>query len=149
MVNKPEVGKTGSDRAKIGIGFGVSGIAVLGLVLFLLGGAVYDPIEVAFILLTIVLVVGATYIMINKSRAVKKGLPVDDELSKKVSWKAGAYSYFATIWIAIAIMWYNTLGVDKLGLPELDTIKIVGIIVLLSGVIYVGLALLFNRKGSI
>lgn len=138
-----------SDRTKIGIGFGVTGIAILGLVMFALGGGAMDLTEMVFILLTLVLVAGVTYIMISKSKAVKKGLPAEDELSKKVSWKAGAYAYYATIWIAIAIMWYNTLGVDKFGVPELDTIQIIGLIVLLSGVIYIGLALLFNKKGNI
>ena len=137
-----------NDRTKLKIGFSVAGIAVLGMALFAMGGSVAKPTEVIFVALTVVLVIGTIVIMMNKSKAVKKGLPADDELSKKISFKAGAYSYFSTIWIAIAIMWYNTLGVDEFGLYELSTVEIVGIIVLVSGIIFIGLSLLFNRRGG-
>lgn len=148
MSKMDKTGKAASsDKMKVKIGVTIIGIALLGLALFAMGG-IYNFTEMIFVILTIILVIGSAVIMINKTKAVKKGLPAEDELSKKVSWKAGAYSYFATIWIAIAIMWYNTLGVDKLGLYELSTVEIVGVIVLVSGVIYIGLAMLFNRRGG-
>jgi peptidoglycan/LPS O-acetylase OafA/YrhL len=136
-----------NEKMKVMVGLSIAGIAMLGLALFTMGG-VASFSEIVFVVLTIILVIGVTAIIINKSKEVKKGLPAEDELSKKISWRAGAYSYFATIWIAIAIMWYNTLGVDKLGLYELSTVEIVGVIVLVSGVIYISLAMLFNRRGG-
>jgi len=124
-------------------------LVIVCLALYGMGIGLAGPMETVLIILVIILIMITGFITIRKTRMMRNDLPADDELSRMVSWKAGAYSYFITIFIAVGILWYNTLGVDEFGLPVLDTASIVGIIVLVTGIIYLLLALWFNRKGDV
>ena len=98
-----------------------------------------------FMILTIITIIGfAAYVMYNKLKAEKRGLPPSDELAKKVSWKAGYYTWIFTIWLAVATQWF-----DFFGLPELLARHVVALIVLGSGMMFFISYFWFNRKGDV
>ena len=142
-------GKKGRDKLSIVLGFAVSLSAILGVLVFFLTGGGESIMEYIFMGLVVVLVIGASVLIVKKTSNVRAGLPGEDELSKRISWRAGAYSYYTTMWLAIALMWYNLLIAGILGLPQLDTFGIVGAIILIPGIVFVGLSLYFGRKGNI
>ncbi len=80
---------------------------------------------------------------------MKAGLPSADERAKKLHWKAGAYAYYATIWIAVGTMWYNIIFADNLGFPQLTVEQVVGAVVLLSGLVWFALQFYFSKQGDI
>ena len=131
------------------LGFGVSFAVIITLIIFL--RALRSPdiwalVEIAGVL---ILVGASTWLMYKKAKAQKKGLAISDELAKKVSYKAGFYTYMCTIWISVIALWYNgPISQEILHTAQLSVEQLVGIIVLLSGIIFFGLFFYFNQKGD-
>jgi len=137
------------EKILIALGLGVSALVAISVLLYLSVAGNLEKIEYIYFVLIAVIVAGSTILFLKKTKAVKAGLPVDDELAKKVAWKAGYYTYIATIWLAVSILWYNGLGHDAFGFTPLTVEMTVGVIVLVSGVIFLGLAAYFNQQGDI
>ena len=84
----------------------------------------------------------------DKIKNLRAGLPSEDERAKKLNWKAGAYSYFATIWIAVGIMWYNIFA-ENLDLYILNVGQVIAAIILLSALCFFIFNFYFMRKGDV
>jgi len=138
-----------NNKLTVVLGLGVTVSVVVLLALFITASENLDLIEYIFIVLLIGLVIGSTLIVLKRTKDIKAGLPVDDELSNKISHRAGYYAWFASIWIAVGLIWYNSLIVDVFGVPELTTEQSLGTVVLLSGVIFLGAVFYFNRKDNV
>ena len=67
------------------------------------------------VIVPLLLAIGALIIVWDRIKSIRAGLPVDDERAKKLHWKAGAYTYYATIWLALGTIWYNILFAERLG----------------------------------
>ena len=129
-----------------------AGIIILILIiaaLYLVGSPSINLSEILLIIIPLILVVGAITLLWDRFKNLKMGLPSADERAKKLHWKAGAYSYIITIWIAIGTLWYNIIFADELGFPELNAGQVVAAIVLLSGLCWFALQFYFMRKGDI
>ena len=90
-----------------------------------------------------------SFFLWDKIKNLRVGLPSKDERAKKLHWKAGAYTYYATIWIAVGSMWYNIIFAENLGYPELTAGQVVAVIVLISAVLWMLLNILFIRQGDV
>ncbi|MFH1641972.1 MAG: hypothetical protein ABIC04_03660 [Nanoarchaeota archaeon] len=123
-------------------------ILLAGLLLYMIKAGI-NILEIVYALFIILMIGSSGYMIQKRKKDIKKGLPVSDELAKKVSYKAGAFTYFITIWIAVIALWYNGPIRDWLNLPELTLEYLVGIIVLGSGGVFLGLAFYFNSKGDV
>ena len=106
----------------------------------------FDTFTLPIILL--IIVAAAMYFVVRRVKAARAGLPAEDELSKKAMQKAGYYAYLASIWIALGTSWFNTIIQEELGWTGLDVGHAVAIFILLPALIFLGLAVYFNRKGS-
>jgi len=129
-----------------------AGIAILLLVivaLYLFGPGSIETYDVLLIIIPLILVVGAITFLWDRLKNIRAGLPSADERAKKLHWKAGAYAYIATIWIAIGTMWYNIIFAENLGYPELNAGQVVAVIVLLSGLVWFALQFYFMKQGDI
>lgn len=133
---------------KIVVSAGIGILVLLGIILYVLGSENIDVFDLGLIILPIILVIGVIFILKDRVSNIRAGLPVEDERAKKLGWKAGAYSYFATIWLAVGSMWYNIFA-ENYELPLLDTFGIVAVIVLGSGIIWMTLFFIFTRKGDV
>lgn len=138
-----------NEKLAIVLGIGLSASVVVAFLFFMGVAGNIDSIEYIYFALIITLVAGTIVLLIKKTRDLKRGLPVGDELSKMVVWKAGYYTYLATIYIAVSILWYNGLIGDIFGFTALSAEKTIGVIVLSSGVVFLGLSFYFNKKGDI
>ena len=135
------------NKIKIVLSFLVSALVILGLFIYLANATGLSTVDYGGILLILLLVGGATAIMLNKTKDVKAGLPMEDELSKKMGWKAGYYTYLTTLWIVVGLIWYDGLSA-RWGMPDLSTEELLGAVVLLSGVVFIGLYFYFSRRGD-
>ncbi|MBN2203119.1 MAG: hypothetical protein JW700_02965 [Candidatus Aenigmarchaeota archaeon] len=137
-------------KEKITIIFGVGIICLVSITaaFYFNNIDIFNVSDMITILAIIVLIAGSMYLMRDRLRNLRLGLPSSDERMKKLHWKAGAYSYYATIWIAVGAMWYNIIFAENMGYPELTSGQIVGVIVLLSGMIWFALQLYFMRSGD-
>ena len=108
--------KKNSDRemqkTKILAGLTVSALVISTLVLYLLNMGSIENIEMANIAIVLFLVVGAIYIIWDRAKNFRKGLPAEDEFMKKVNYKAGYYGFIAAIWGSLIIMWMEDMLIE-------------------------------------
>ena len=133
---------------KIVVSAGIGILVLLGVLLYILGSETIDLVEIGLIVLPIILVIGVLFILKDRLSNLRAGLPVEDERAKKLGWKAGAYSYFATIWLAVGSLWYNIFA-ENYNLPILGVEGVIAVIVLGSGIVWMTLFFVFTRKGDV
>ena len=124
-----------------GIGVALAVIVTMGLYLSL---AEINMAVIAEVVIVLMIVVFASYVIYGKIKAEKRDLPASDELAKKVTWKAGYYTWIFTIWLAIGTQW-----LDFFGLPELLARHVVAVLVLGSGMMFFVSYFWFNRRGDV
>ena len=137
-------------KEKISVILGaIIGITVLlGVVFYINAIQKVELYDLILIIIPIILVLGAIFLLRDKIKNIKAGLPSEDERAKKLQWKAGAYTYFATIWIAIGIMWYNIFA-ENSSLTELNAGQVIAAIVLLSAICFFILNFYLMKKGDV
>ncbi len=138
------------EKTTMMLGFGIIAL-VIGTMVFYGLGAASGGLEFpeAFMILTvIILVVLATYTVIERFRAYKTGLPLKDEREKKIWYKAGYYSYLVTIYLALGLSWFSDYLIEDLGMTGFDIGVVVGIIILVSGSVLFGLYFYFRQTGK-
>ncbi|MBT9438072.1 MAG: hypothetical protein GAS50_02650 [Desulfobacterales bacterium] len=128
---------------------GIAIAALVGLLFFLKNSSELAVIEYIYLLLVLLIVVGTSIILLKNAKEIKIGLSVGDELTEKTTWKAGYYTYLFSVWVAISLLWYNILVPERFGVPELSVEQVIGILVLLPGAFFIGLAFYFNKKGDV
>lgn len=128
---------------------GIAIAALVGLLFFFKNSSELAVIEYIYLLLVLLIVVGTSIILLKNAKEIKIGLPVGDELTEKTTWKAGYYTYLFSVWVAISLLWYNILVPERFGVPELSVEQVIGILVLLPGAFFIGLAFYFNKKGDV
>lgn len=96
-----------------------------------------------------ILVIRSIILLRDRIINIRAGLPSTDEKSQKLHWKAGAYTYYATIWIAIGTLWYNIIFAVNLGFSALNAGQVVATIILALAAIWFMLQFSFLKKGDI
>jgi hypothetical protein len=92
-------------------------------------------------LLVVVLVVGfALFFGIKRLRSVRRGEPVEDELSKKIMTKTASLSYYVSIYLWLAVMYFS----DKV---QMEGHTLIGTGIVGMAVIYALTWLFFNFRG--
>ena len=137
------------DKFGVVIGAGVAAAVIVGIVFYVLATSSFELSELLMVIIPIILVIGAIFVLWDRIKSIRAGLPTEDERAKKLHWKAGAYTYYVTIWIALGTMWYNILVAEKLGLSELDAGQVVATTLLLSAVFYFVFNFYFMGKGDV
>ena len=128
---------------------GVTILVLVTIIFFLMELNSIDVSDMLLVIIPIILIIGVIFILRDRIKNLRAGLPNADERAKKLHWKAGAYSYYATIWIAVGSLWYNIIFADELGFPALNAGQIVAVIVLLSAMCWFVFQFYFMRKGDI
>jgi hypothetical protein len=123
-------------------------LVLIGAIFYFLGSANLDLGDIILIVIPIFLVIAVMVIIWDKIKNIRAGLPSEDERAKKLNWKAGAYSYFATIWIAVGIMWYNIFA-ENTSFPILNVGQVIAAIILLSAICFFIFNFYFMRKGDV
>jgi len=136
------------DKLSVIVGAGIAALIIILVALYLFGSGNFDLSDILMIIIPIMLVVGAITLLWDRMKNIRAGLPSADERAKKLHWKAGAYAYYATIWIAIGTLWYNIIFADNLGFPALDAGQVVATIILLSAICWFAFQFYFIRQGD-
>ncbi|MCI0504025.1 hypothetical protein L0Y65_04905 [Candidatus Micrarchaeota archaeon] len=85
----------------------------------------------------------------EKITSMKTGLPLDDELSRKATWKAGYYAFVTGLWLAIGIMFANLAMTEFFNLPELEFRYAFEAMIVVPGLTFVVLAMWYKKKGDV
>lgn len=135
-----------NDKLKVVLIVTMTGILALVASIVLLPGDL-STTEMIMVLTAVVIAIGALYFVKDKMSAMKQGLPTDDEMSKKIVTKAGAWSYYFTIWLAVALLWTNNMYFkDVLG-QELKAVHVIGAIVLIPGIFFIATVIVLKKRG--
>ena len=137
------------DKLSVVVGAGIAGLIIVLVALYVFGSGNIDLSDLLMIIIPIILVVGVITLLWDRMKNIRAGLPSADERAKKLHWKAGAYTYYTTIWIAVGTLWYNIIFADTLGFPELTAGQTVAAIVLLSALFWFSFQFYFMRKGDV
>ncbi|MBU0636101.1 hypothetical protein KKE06_03680 [Candidatus Micrarchaeota archaeon] len=136
------------DLLRIVIGFCVVA-AVLGtLCVYALHAAPIEFGEILLIAVILIIVVGAAAIVWQRTKDAKKGLPTEDERSLKTAYKAGYYAFIVAIWSAVGVNWIDIFITEELGGTALTLSQGTGVVVLLSGLVFIIGYLWLNKRTS-
>ena len=137
------------DKASVFLGIGILVLVIVLIIVFIAKAGQQSFYEKLLYILVTLLIIGSSIMMIKRTKDLKKGLPLKDELSIKLSYKAGSYAYISTLWLAVILYWYNIFSESKFNLPVLSTEQLIGLIVLLPAIIYLIFFFVFNKKGDV
>jgi peptidoglycan/LPS O-acetylase OafA/YrhL len=97
----------------------------------------FDLVSFGIIILVVAF---AVFIGIKRMTSARRGEPAEDELSKKVMQRTAAWSYYVSLYLWLAIMYFS----DRL---KFETHTIIGAGILGMAVIFAICWLVFNFRG--
>ena len=114
-------------------------LATVGLWIFSSSGN-FKPADIASFGIIILVVVFAVFIGVKRLTSAKRGEPPEDELSKKVMRKTSSLSYYISLYLWLAIMYFS----DRF---NYETHTIIGIGILGMAVVFAVCWLVINFTG--
>ncbi|MCK4901824.1 MAG: hypothetical protein KAS76_00590 [Thermoplasmatales archaeon] len=132
------------DKIGIGLGIGIAAAVIMTLYIFVLNAGNLELNEIMPIGIVLILVASAMYILWDRIKNVKKGLPVQDERLKLTSYKAGNYGFIASIWSAVFIPFV----IEALFDYELPGHLVTAVVVLCGGLTFMISYLYLAWKGN-
>lgn len=100
----------------------------------------FKPFELVGLGILIIVVLFALFIGYKRISSAKRGEPTEDELTKKVMLKTSSFSYYISLYLWLAIMYFS----DRL---DYETHTIIGAGILGMAVIFAVCWLVFNFTG--
>lgn len=131
------------------IGFGVVAAVLLTLAFWAGNAGSLEFGETVVMAGVLALAGAAAFVVLKRGREIRAGFNPDDELSKKAGWKAGYYAYLASVWTAVGVMWLNILVTETYGFPDFSMGQVIAAIVIIPGIVFLALALLFRSRGKV
>ena len=133
-------------KDKIGIVLGVliAAMVLVTLSLYVLNAGNVELKEISLIGIVLVVVVLAIYVLWDRIKNVRKGLPAKDERLILTNYKAGFYAFIAAIWSAV----FGPLFFEILFDYELPGSRVTAVVVLVSGFVFVASYLYMYWKGK-
>jgi hypothetical protein len=91
-------------------------LTILGFIVVVRGPELFRGLELFILILIIILGIVVFVNALRKERDIKAGLPVDDELSTRIKYKAGYYAYLTSMymWLFIFLLKDNFPNVETM-----------------------------------
>lgn len=103
---------------------------------------------IAFVI-PLLIIVFMTFFIVRRYKDVRRGVPFEDERSKKVMTNAAARSFYISLYWLLAISWFESVFAGMFDLERLDASQTVGGGVAGMAVIFFTSWFYFNRKGRL
>jgi magnesium-transporting ATPase (P-type) len=105
---------------------------------------------VMVLILAVILAIGSAGLWLawKKKQDAKAGYPAKDERTRLQEGRAAYYTVFISMYLMLALVWYNFLGVDLFDLPALNVTQILLALVLVIAGLFAGFRWYFLRKGE-
>jgi undecaprenyl pyrophosphate phosphatase UppP len=132
------------DKIGIVLGIGIAFAVLATLYFYLRSAENIDLSEIISIGIVLILVASAFYILWDRIKNIKKGLPAQDERSKLTAYRAGNYGFIATIWSAVG----GPLLSDILLNHELQGSHVTAVVVLCGGMTFIISYIYLYWKGN-
>jgi len=89
------------DKIGIGLGIGLVAAVIVTISFFIQNAGEIELNEILSIGVVLIIIVSTMYILWDRIKNVKKGLPAQDERLKLTNYKACYYGFIASIWSAV------------------------------------------------
>ena len=132
------------DKIGIVLGIVIAAMVLVTLSLYVLNAGSIELEEISLIGVVLIIVALALYVLWDRIKNVKKGLPAQDERLKLTSYKAGYYGFIAAIWSAV----FAPLAIEILFDYELPGHLVTAVVVLVSGFVFAVSYLYMFWKGK-
>ena len=132
------------DKIGIVVGIGIAAAVLVTLYFFVRNAGNLELNEIMPIGIILILVASAMYILWDRIKNVKKGLPAKDERLILTNYKAGYYAFIAAIWSAVLGPVFFEILFDY----ELPGSRVSAVVVLVSGFVFVASYLYMYWKGK-
>ena len=132
------------DKIGISVGIGIVALVILTMIFYVLNAGEIELNEIFSIVIVFILVASASYIIFDRVRNVKRGLPAQDERLKITNYKACYYGFIASIWSAVGAPLISEIFFDY----ELPSNYVTAAVVLCGGLAFMISFLILARKGN-
>ena len=132
------------DKIGIILGIGIALAVIVTLYFYVRNAGNLGLNDILQIGIVLILVVSAMYILWDRIKNIKKGLPAQDERLKITNYKACYYGFIASIWSAVGAPLISGILFDY----ELSGHLVTAIVVLCGGVAFMASYFYLARRGS-
>ena len=132
------------DKIGIVVGIGIAAMVLVTLTLYSISAGNFGLNEMLLIVIVLILVVSAMYVLWDRIKNIKKGLPAKDERLKLINYKACSYGFIAAILSAV----FGPLVIEILFDYELPGHLVTAVVVLVSGFVFMASYLYLAWKGN-
>ena len=132
------------DKLGILVGIGIVAAVLVTLYFYVINAGNLKLEEIFPIFIVLILVFSTTYILWDRIKNVKRGLPAQDERLKLTNYKACYYGFIASIWSAVGAPLISGIFFDY----ELPGNYVTAIVVLCGGLAFIVSYLVLAWKGS-
>ena len=106
MKRKKQNRKQSRDKFKVVLGIVLTVLVAITLLFFALGTTGGGE-AIGMILIAVIILFFLIYFFVRRYNDVKAGMPYEDERSKRVMEKAGATTFFVSIYLLLAVGWLS------------------------------------------
>lgn len=126
------------------LGIGITTLVVFTFAFYILKSPEIGLFELISIPVIIIIILSSSYLIHDKLKNLKLGLPDKDERIKNAAYKAGYYGFIAAIWSAVGSNWLSIIFRDQ----ELRGGLVTAAVVVVAGLVFMGSYFYFSRKGE-
>ncbi len=114
-------------------------ISTAGLYVFSAG---FEPGSISVAVIMLIIAGLAAFVLVGRARSIRRGLPAQDEFTKRTMQRAGYYTWLVTIYLTLAVSYLS----DEYGIIG----RHVGYSIIIgSSIMFFVFYLWFNRKGDV
>jgi hypothetical protein len=132
------------DKLGIVVGIGIIAAVLVTFAFYVLNAGNLELNEILPIVIVLILVVSVMYILWDRIKNIRKGLPAQDERLKLTNYKACYYGFIASIWSAVLAPLISGIFFDY----ELQGNHVTAIVVLCGGLAFIFSYLYLAWKGT-
>ena len=140
MLNETKTGQ----KLVILMGIGITALVVGTFAYYILANPTIELFDLISIPIILIIILTSSYIIYDRAKNIKKGLPAQDERLKIAAYKAGYYGFIAAIWSAVGSNMLSIILFDE----ELRGGLVTAAAVLISGITFMLAYYYFSRKGE-
>jgi len=132
------------DKIGISVGIGIAALVIVTMFFYIINAGEIEFSEIFSIIIVFILVFSASYILWDRIKNIKKGLPAQDERLKITNYKACSYGFVASIWTAVGAPLISEIFFDY----EFPGNYVTAAVVLIGGLTYMISFFILSRKGD-
>lgn len=132
------------EKLTIIVGAGIAVLVIFTAVLYLMAKDSIGYLDILAEVIILILIISSIYLVWDRLKNIRAGLPAKDERLKIAAYKAGYYGFIAAIWSSVG----TNLGYIMIFDQELRGGLVTASVVLVSGLVFMLSYFYFSRKGN-